>query len=141
MILSWPRYSRTFRHVYPSPRTLPGAQVYIKAYHAPEAEWEYLGVTPIENTQTALSNSCGSRWKKKVTKPYSPQATSWDYEGPDVGDCSHGDIVRRLDKSAEDVPSGMVRVPGVENEEVGKIDDFFMDQFEVTNKQYKRICR
>jgi dienelactone hydrolase len=47
------------------------------------------------------------------------------------------DIVRILDNK-ENIPPGMVRVTGAETAD-GKLDDFLIDTYEVTNKQYKEF--
>ena len=47
--------------------------------------------------------------------------------------------MRMLDKTGE-LPAGMVRVQGMEDVPgIGRIDDFFMDRCEVTNRQFKEF--
>ncbi len=45
--------------------------------------------------------------------------------------------MRVLDKKGS-IPEGMVRVPGTQTP-LGELDDFFIDRYEVTNKQYKKF--
>lgn len=47
------------------------------------------------------------------------------------------DLVRVLDEKAS-FPQGMVRVPGAQTR-LGKLDDFFIDRYEVTNRKYKEF--
>ena len=49
------------------------------------------------------------------------------------------DITRVLDKKG-DLPAGMVKVQGMEDVPgIGRIGDFFMDRYEVTNQQFKEF--
>jgi serine/threonine protein kinase/predicted esterase len=114
----------------------PGAQVYIKGYHAPEAEWEPLGVTPIEKRRLPFE-FLRLKMEKEGYETVFAASPSWKYQEPNWALVPMS-VGRKLDKRGE-VPPGMVRVPGVENKEVGKIDDFFMDRFEVTNREYKQF--
>lgn len=114
----------------------PGAKVFIKAYHAPEKEWEYLGVSPIENLRVPFE-FLRIKMEKIGYETVLAASTSWDYDLKNSKPIPVR-IFRRLDKSG-DIPSGMVRIPGFEGKETGKIDDFFMDRFEVTNRQYKEF--
>ena len=47
------------------------------------------------------------------------------------------DLVRTLDKSGT-IPADMVRVTGAETA-IGKLDDFYIDKYEATNKQYREF--
>jgi dienelactone hydrolase len=111
-----------------------GAKIYMKEYKAPDSEWQYLGVSPIEKIRVPVGIF---RWKmeKDGYETVMAASSSWDIDreaklGP-------GDLLRVLDKKGS-IPPGMVRVPGAETE-VGKLSDFFIDQYEVTNKQYKEF--
>ena len=118
-----------------------GADVYIKDYKHPEAEWEYLGVTPLENTQlpkgflrwrlekadyetvyAVESTIGGGTWKGRMTKN--------DLVVPN-------DFYRALDEEGK-IPSGMTRVSGGQTSS-GLLKDFFIDRYEVTNEQYKEF--
>jgi len=114
----------------------PGARVYIKPYQAPEEQWEYLGVSPLESKRLPLEY-LRLKIEKEGYETVVAASTCWNL---DFENKAHTPlkILWKLDKVGN-VPSGMVRVAGVENQEVGKIDDFFMDRLEVTNKQYKEF--
>jgi dienelactone hydrolase/predicted Ser/Thr protein kinase len=114
----------------------PGARIFMKEYTAPASEWTYLGVSPIEKVRLPVGIF---RWKmeKEGYETVLAAAATWD------GDISAHDIiigynlVRVLDKKGS-LPPGMVRVTGAETPG-GKLADFFIDKFEVTNKQYKEF--
>jgi serine/threonine protein kinase/dienelactone hydrolase len=101
----------------------PGADIYWKEYKAPDSEWEYLGVSPLENVRLP---SGIFRWKMEKQGYETVLAANL-----------RGDLVRVLDEIGN-IPEGMVRVAGAETD-LGKVEDFFVDKFEVTNKQYKEF--
>ena len=112
----------------------PGAKISMKDYMAPESEWAYLGVSPIEKMRLPIGIF---RWKleKDGYETVLAAASTW---GPDLG--KHdilvpNDLSRVLDKTGT-IPPGMVRVRG-EVTGLGKVPDFFIDRYEVTNRQFK----
>jgi serine/threonine protein kinase/formylglycine-generating enzyme required for sulfatase activity len=114
----------------------PGAKIYWKEYKAPESEWAYLGVSPIEKVRLPIGIF---RWKmeKEGYETVLAAASTW---GVDIG--KHdvlipNDLMRVMDRKGS-IPSGMARVQGAETP-VGRLDDFFIDTYEVTNKQYKEF--
>ncbi|MFC2084709.1 protein kinase [Bacteroidota bacterium] len=114
----------------------PGASVYVKEYNNPDTLWSFWGVTPLEKVRVPIGVF---RWKieKEGYETILAAASTWD------GDILKPDIiipyklVRVMDKK-DSIPSGMVRVTGAETD-IGKSDDFFIDRYEVTNKQYKEF--
>jgi len=112
----------------------PGAKISVQEYRLPDAEWEYAGVSPIENLRVPWG-FVRFKIEKEGYEPLLGASTSGDYDEKS-GKTIPGKILKKLDKKG-DVPPGMVRITGGELEGIGKIDDFFMDQFEVTNRQYK----
>lgn len=118
----WPRIS----HEITIETTPPGANVYIQEYSSLQSEWEYLGVTPLNEIRLP---SVYFRWKfeKGGCETVHAVAAAWQ------------NISRTLDTQGN-IPSGMIRVKGQEiSEEIGTIDDFFIDRYEVTNKQFKEF--
>jgi len=113
----------------------PGAKVFMKEYMAPASEWIYLGMTPIEKVRVPVGIF---RWKmeKEGYETVLAAASTWntDITKPDIVPY---DLVRILDKK-ESIPPGMVRVTEAEMA-VGKLDDFYIDKYEVTNKQYREF--
>jgi predicted Ser/Thr protein kinase len=108
----------------------PGADIYMKEYDAPGSEWEYLGVSPLENIRLPFGIL---RWKieKEGFETVLAASSTWD-----AGFIPY-DLVRVLDEKGS-IPEGMVRVTGAETP-AGKLGDFFVDKYEVTNKQYKEF--
>ena len=114
----------------------PGAKISIKGYHEPEKEWAYLGVSPIENLRMPYE-FLRFKMEKEGYEPVLGASPSGKYDSINRKFIP-GKILRKLDKSGG-IPPGMVRVTGGEVEKIGKLDDFFMDRFEVTNRQYKEF--
>jgi serine/threonine protein kinase/dienelactone hydrolase len=122
--------------VRPSITTEPsGASVYMKEYKYPRNEWEYLGVTPITDVTLPVGFF---RWKLEIggyeTVSFAAPTVNSPYAG--ASGFQPYSISRVLDKKGT-VPSGMVRVGGRNVTGIGQIGDFFIDQSEVTNAQFK----
>jgi dienelactone hydrolase len=115
----------------------PGANIYVKEYKAPDSEWEYLGVSPLENIRMPVGIL---RWKIEKQGYETIMAASTTFVGG-IGEKSvflvPHDLVRVLDEKGS-IPEGMARVPGAKTP-FGELDDFFIDRYEVTNKQYKEF--
>ena len=116
----------------------PGAKVFIKDYDSPEKEWVYLGVSPIDKIRLPVGVF---RWKfeKEGYETDLAASSTWDTGGKigKPGTIVPCDLVRALDKSGSR-PPGMVRIQGAETAK-GKLGDFFIDRYEVTNKQFKEF--
>ena len=115
----------------------PGADVYVKEYKVPDSEWEYLGVSPLEKVRLPIGIF---RWKMEKEGNETILAASSSFKfgmGENSLHMIPNDLVRVLDEKGSN-PEGMVRVPGAQTP-LGKLDDFFIDRFEVTNKQYKKF--
>jgi formylglycine-generating enzyme required for sulfatase activity/dienelactone hydrolase/predicted Ser/Thr protein kinase len=108
-----------------------GADVYVRDYNQPQAAWQYLGKTPLEDFRIPTAF-----YAFRISKNgYETVFTS----GPS-GDEHLAGIVLDLVGS---LPPGMVRVPAGEVDPTGyantKLDAFFIDKFEVTNAEYKKF--
>jgi serine/threonine protein kinase len=103
----------------------PGATVYIKGYNHPEREWINLGTTPIQNALVGMP----ARFRVEK-EGYST------FEGAPFGVRLDFRLFRE-----EEIPSGMVHVPGGTAEfgavEPVALDGFWIDRYEVTNREYK----
>ncbi len=109
--------------------TPPGANIYIKEYKSPENNWEFLGLSPIRERR--LPNQF---YRIKIEKE---GYETVQYVTPTFDWSDKGVIPKHIKKSLEKkgtVPQGMVRVEGR-----GDIPDFFIDIYEVTNKQFKEF--
>jgi dienelactone hydrolase len=110
----------------------PGARVYMREYKVPESEWEYLGVSPIENIRLPIGFF---RWRmeKEGYETVFAAAPTFEYDLKAHSRIIPNDVTRMLDKKGT-VPPGMVRVRGQ-----GEIGDFFIDRCEVTNEQFREF--
>jgi dienelactone hydrolase/predicted Ser/Thr protein kinase len=114
----------------------PGARVYMKEYATPGAEWSYLGTTPIEKARLPVGVF---RWKfeKEGYETVLAAGSTWDVDSHDPRLVVPCDLVRTLDEAGS-LPPGMVRVQGAQTNR-GKLGDFFIDRYEVTNGQFKEF--
>jgi formylglycine-generating enzyme required for sulfatase activity/tRNA A-37 threonylcarbamoyl transferase component Bud32/dienelactone hydrolase len=115
----------------------PGARIYMKEYEDPDGGWTYLGVSPLERVRVPTGIF---RWKieKEGYQTVLAAASSWTANSSDdkTGFVPN-QVVRTLDRDGS-IPPGTVRVQGAETA-VGKLPDFFIDKYEVTNRQYKEF--
>jgi len=114
----------------------PGTRIYFKEYKHPDGEWKYLGISPLENIRVPIGIF---RWKMEKEGYETVLAASSTY---DVAISARNplipyNIVRVLPKKGSVSPD-MVRVPGAKTD-IGELSDFFVDKYEVTNKQYKKF--
>jgi hypothetical protein len=111
----------------------PGANIYMKEYEHPDAEWTFLGVTPLEGVRVPIGMF---RWRieKEGYETVLAAASTWDLGGEEDLIAGYA-MVRTLDEEGT-APQGMVRVPATETE-VGALGDFFIGRYEVTNREYK----
>ena len=105
----------------------PGAELYVKPYHAARTDWYRFGQSPLE-TWGAFALL---RWR--VTKPgFTPVEGSRG---------AFGDVEFALVPEGA-VPAGMVYVPegtvDAANNQIS-LDEYFIDRYEVTNREYKRF--
>ncbi len=114
----------------------PGADIYSKAYKAPDSEWEYVGISPIEKIRVPVGYF---RWKieKEGYETILAASSTFNFDTSKRNLFVPNGLMRMLDKK-ENIPPGMVRVPNTETN-LGKLGDFFIDKYEVTNKQYKEF--
>jgi serine/threonine protein kinase len=115
----------------------PGAKISLKKYSAPDNEWEYLGTSPLKNIRLPMGIF---RWKMEKEGYETALAASFTYKRDESRQYFNipDNLTRVLDKKGS-LPKGMVRVSGGQIQHVGDFDDFFMDQYEVTNRQFKEF--
>ncbi len=133
LVKLWPQMTRVF-----AIETEPaGADIAVKEYSGTGTEWRQLGRAPLEGIRLPLAFF---RWR--ITKAgFEPveAAPTWREGAPPVlGPRKPGRLRFKLD-AAGTLPPGMVRVRGgkVDTEAGETIEDFFLDRFEVTNRQFK----
>jgi tRNA A-37 threonylcarbamoyl transferase component Bud32 len=114
----------------------PGAGVYMKEYDSPDSEWEFLGVSPIESIRLPIGIF---RWKmeKEGYETVLAAFSTWDVNIVGENLMIPNNLVRVLDEKGS-IPPDMVRVQGAQTP-LGKLNDFYIDRYEVTNKQYKEF--
>ncbi len=112
----------------------PGARVSMKEYGDPDAEWTYLGVTPLAQVRVPIGIF---RWKleKEGYDTVLAAASTWDVGGPRI--VVPYKLVRTLERTGS-VPPGMVRVESTATR-IGSLPAFFIGRYEVTNREYKRF--
>jgi len=120
-------------------RTEPsGARIHMKEYESPDVEWSYLGVTPVEKIRVPVGIF---RWKfeKEGYETVLAASSTWSSGGTvgKPGTVIPYDLVRTMDREGS-IPPGMVRVPATELP-IGKLEDFFIGRYEVTNRQFKEF--
>jgi eukaryotic-like serine/threonine-protein kinase len=104
-----------------------GGEVRFKDYSAPEAAWESLGRTPLDGARLPASYL---RWR-------------FDREGVDpVEGAGYPRLLPDWLASIRASPAGMIWVPQGTRSVAGdpvEIEGFWLDRFEVTNREYKRF--
>jgi formylglycine-generating enzyme required for sulfatase activity/dienelactone hydrolase len=116
----------------------PGAKVYMQEYGTPDGAWTYLGVSPLRKIRVPIGIF---RWKleKEGYETVLAAASTWDVAGDSTVTTSSGvgasNLVRTLDKRGT-APAGMVRIEATKTA-VGTLPGFFLDRYEVTNREYK----
>ncbi len=109
----------------------PGADIYLREYSDVDGTWEKMGVTPIDSLELPLL----SFFQVKIVKEgyEETRAIASDYQDT---------FYRKLFPEGT-IPEAMVYVDGFGDEVVsnhfGEKNGFFMDKYEVTNKQYKEF--
>ncbi len=111
------------------------ADVFVKDYRNQEKDWVFIGKTPLAKVRISKEFK---RWKI-VKDGYEPVEGSDNLSlvAEPTRKVDSLDLRIRLDRKG-DMPADMVRVPEAETE-VGKLDEFLMDRFEVTNRAYKEF--
>ena len=108
----------------------PGrAEVYIKSYSEFDEEWSLLGTTPIDTMEMPTR----SFYRYLMVKPGYDSVQAILSTNPDT-------LHVRLHEYRK-IPEGMMYIPGFEDELgsdfLAEKNDFFIDKYEVTNKQFK----
>ncbi len=112
-----------------------GASIYMKEYRDPASDWQYLGESPIESIRLPIGIF---RWKmeKEGHETILAASSTWAISmGKALLVPNH--LKRVLEEKAS-VPDSMVRITGAETS-AGKLGDFFIDKYEVTNAQFKKF--
>jgi len=113
-----------------------GARVYAKDYKSPDAEWKFVGLSPIEQLRVPIGIR---RWKieKDGYETVLAAATTFNVNISRENLVVPYDLFRVLDEQRS-APAGMVRVAGAKTS-IGPLEDFYIDRYEVTNLEYKKF--
>lgn len=117
-----------------------GAEVFVKGYATPDAEWERIGITPM----TLRIPYAMMRWR--ITKAGYEPFEGAPFSGPAIGALAQGLIL----DSVGTRPRGTVRIPGGPVNALRgarlpgelpamNVGPFFLDRFEVTNRQFREF--
>ena len=101
----------------------PGATLAMKGYDEPDSEWITIGTTPV-TTRTSIT---AYRWRITL-----PGYEAFEGSGPPI---SSGELSFTLHPNGTS-PDGMISVPGGAST-AGRLGDFFIDRYEVTNAAFK----
>ncbi len=113
----------------------PGAKVSWKPYELPDAEWRFLGESPVEKVPVPKAFV---RWKLEKSGYATVYAAASTTTGLiKIIEENPIDLVRKLDR-LESLPAGMVRVAGWKTKS-GNVPDYFIDECEVTNREFKEF--
>jgi predicted esterase len=111
-----------------------GAEVFRQPIDAAEDEWESLGTTPLKTVRFA--EGAGYRLRFELTghrrvEVLQTAVRQFEWRGADLVKPIRMDPVNVL-------PEEMIRIPGFTHDLVDYAD-YFMDRFEVTNREYERF--
>jgi formylglycine-generating enzyme required for sulfatase activity/DNA-binding winged helix-turn-helix (wHTH) protein len=108
----------------------PRATIWVKAYEEPNAEWLLIGNSPIENFQLPLGYF---RWK--VAKP--------GFRTVEAAAGFQSDTIDFTLDPESRLPPEMVHIPNgdfqLNNLDPVRLDDYWLDEYEVTNRQFKKF--
>ncbi len=104
--------------------TPPGARISTKEYSAADDSWQYLGVSAAQRFRVPRGLAA---WKMQKE----------GYATVEAASSPPAPVMRSLDP-VDRIPVGMVRVAGRATA-AGTVDEFLIDKYEVTNRQYKQF--
>jgi predicted esterase len=109
-----------------------GARIFRKPFDKPEADWEFIGFSPVDRMRMP---SYLFRWKFEKPEYEIMHRLFWSRGSFDLASATllSGSQNCILDRKGT-IPPGMVRIPGTE-----EIPDFLIDKYEVSNEQYKQF--
>jgi serine/threonine protein kinase/formylglycine-generating enzyme required for sulfatase activity/predicted esterase len=125
--------------------TPPGADLYRKSYVEPNAPWELVGRTPFKNLRVPRGTLIWKLEKPGFGTVYRTTLSLIPRYSVPPGEAVEGSVT--LDDVGK-IPTGMVRVepakyfkalfiPGYEGMPELALKDYWIDQYEVTNRQFK----
>ncbi|UCE41739.1 MAG: protein kinase [Candidatus Aminicenantes bacterium] len=114
-----------------------GAHIYMKALSDSNQDWQNIGLSPITGLRVPVGY-LQFRMKKEGYEPVMAVTSTFAIDLRNKNKIFIANpIFRALDKKG-DIPDGMVRVAGADTD-FGRIADFFIDKYEVTNRLYREF--
>jgi formylglycine-generating enzyme required for sulfatase activity/tRNA A-37 threonylcarbamoyl transferase component Bud32/cephalosporin-C deacetylase-like acetyl esterase len=122
-----------------------GADVYMKEYRADERSWEHVGQSPIEHLRIPFGVS---RWRASKQGFETLETVSLAREGFKTLFMRRNATLEISLARSGTVPGGMVKIPGgditltqpgLDRLQPVAIPDYWMDRYEVTNRQFKQF--
>jgi eukaryotic-like serine/threonine-protein kinase len=119
--------------------TPSGASVFRRNYNAPDNAWELVGRSPIEKRRIPLVDS---QWKfelkgfataERATFPSDSVTVTMDEEAKVPAGMVHPT------ESSKSSPVRLIGLPGFEDLPAIPLEDYWIDRYEVTNKQFKQF--
>ena len=105
----------------------PGAEIAIRPYAAPDAPWYPLGQSPLKDVRVPAA-----MLRFRIVKA--------GYEPLEAGVTPVGPPITFALSPSNTAPAGMLRAPGgpaTVRDRTVTLDDYWIDRFEVTNRQFK----
>jgi formylglycine-generating enzyme required for sulfatase activity/cephalosporin-C deacetylase-like acetyl esterase len=124
----------------------PGTDVYQRLYSDKNAKWEFVGKTPISNWREARFTFYA--WKVEKPGYQTVEAANVGISRETAWRAAPGNDLRFKLIAAAEAPPGMVLVPGGEVSlaipgfdalPAAKLSDYWIDKYEVTNRDYKKF--
>ena len=125
----WPRFSVAV----PIRSDPPGARVYRRPIGAAAQEWELLGVTPLDGVRFVRDAGYYLRLEADGHRTVELLQSAVQRQPGDFAPSPFNPV--KLDPDSR-LPETMARIPGFTLEGVAYVD-YFMDRYEVTNREYK----
>jgi eukaryotic-like serine/threonine-protein kinase len=112
-----------------------GADVYWKDYYEPESTWKYLGQSPVQDARIPQ----GSLLFKIEKQGFQTILYAGDFVWSSLPNNLKLDSIGRLPEKMTRIPSAKTSMLIVGLEQYGGVEvgEFLVDQYEVTNKEYK----
>jgi hypothetical protein len=116
----------------------PGVRVHMKEYTDTTGKWTYLGTTPLYQKRVPVGIF---RWRldKEGYDTVLAAASTWKMGIIDekIGVTVVPNTLLRTLHMKDSIPKGMVWVPASEIPTIGRLSDFYIGRYEVTNQEYK----
>jgi len=120
----------------------PGVSVFRRSYNSPDSAWEFVGRSPIDQRRFPLADS---RWKfelegfarvERATFPADSLTVTMDEKGKVPAGMVRVELVT---SPSDTTPVQLYGLPGFETLPPVPLSNYWIDKFEVSNKEFKRF--